>query len=129
MINKLLNFFDKLEDRIRGYLSKHPIVYAFVGGVGIVLFWRGVWGFSEEVGMSNIGALVISTIILLATGLFVSFFIGDQFIISSLKGEKKIIEKTKDEILAEGNQIDRLITRIDKLEKKIDKLLRQKSNV
>jgi len=128
MINKLLNFFDKLEDRVRYRLSKYPLLYAFIGGVGIVLFWRGVWGLSEEMGFSNLEVLIISTILLLISGLFVSFFIGDQFIISSLRGEKKIIEKTKDEILAEGNQIDRLVTRIDKLEKKIDKLLRQKPN-
>ena len=63
MIKKILHFFDKLEDQIRGRLSKYPIVYAFIGGVGIVLFWRGVWGLSEEIGMTNIQAIIISVII------------------------------------------------------------------
>lgn len=123
MIKDIINFFDKLEDRVRYRLSKYPLIYAFIGGVGIVLFWRGVWGLSEEMGFSNLEVLIISTILLLISGLFVSFFIGDQFIISSLKGEKKIIEKTKDEIVSEVNQLDRLSLKIADLEKKIDVLI------
>ena len=123
MIKDIINFFDKLEDRVRYRLSKYPLIYAFIGGVGIVLFCRGVWGLSEEMGFSNLEVLIISTILLLISGLFVSFFIGDQFIISSLKGEKKIIEKTKDEIVSEVNQLDRLSLKIADLEKKIDALI------
>ena len=37
------SFFDKLEDVVRGKLSKHSIIYAFIGGSGIILFWRGIW--------------------------------------------------------------------------------------
>ena len=39
----LYNAGDKLEDHVRGFLSHYPIVYAFVGGIGVVIFWRGVW--------------------------------------------------------------------------------------
>ncbi len=123
MIKKILHFFDKLEDQIRGRLSKYPIVYAFIGGVGIVLFWRGVWGLSEEIGMTNIQAIIISVIILLAVGLFVSFFIGDRFIISSLKGEKKIIEKTKEEILEGEEEIKKVLHKLENIEDKLDVLL------
>ena len=41
-MKRILHFFDKLEDGIRIALSRRPIVYAFVGGTAIVLFWRGV---------------------------------------------------------------------------------------
>jgi Zn-dependent protease with chaperone function len=122
MIKKIFNFFDKLENQIRGRLSKYPIIYAFIGGVGIVLFWRGVWGLSEEIGMTNIQALIISVLILLSVGLFVSFFIGDSFIISSLKGEKKIIEKTKEEILEEEIEIQKVLGKLDSIEQKLDEL-------
>ncbi|MFA6476477.1 MAG: hypothetical protein WCV68_03645 [Candidatus Paceibacterota bacterium] len=126
IIKKILNFFDKLEDHVRTSLSKYPIAYALIGGVGIVLFWRGVWGLSEEIGMTNLEALIISTIILLLTGLFVSYFIGDRFIISSLKGEKKIIEKTKEEIINEESEIKKVLTKLNDIENKLDELSEDK---
>ncbi|MCX6718865.1 MAG: hypothetical protein NTZ38_00600 [Candidatus Taylorbacteria bacterium] len=43
MLKNILNFFDKLEDVVRAHLSRYPIAYTFVGGIAIVLFWRGVW--------------------------------------------------------------------------------------
>ena len=43
LIAKISRFFDKLEDRVRSWLSHQPILYALIGGIGIVLFWRGVW--------------------------------------------------------------------------------------
>ena len=33
LTKRVLIFFDKLEDKIRGHLSKWPLVYALVGGV------------------------------------------------------------------------------------------------
>jgi len=123
MIKKILRSFDKVEDRVRASLSRAPIIYALIGGVGIVLFWRGVWGLSEDWGMSNWQAVIVSLVIMLSTGLFVSFFIGDHFIIAGLKGEKKIIEKTKEEILSEQSDIRQVLTRLEILEKKIDTLV------
>lgn len=43
MFKKIFLFFDKLEDSIRKWLSHHPLLYAFIGGTGVVLFWRGIW--------------------------------------------------------------------------------------
>jgi hypothetical protein len=43
MIAKNYSFFDKFEDHIRTHLSRYPIVYTIIGGIAIVLFWRGVW--------------------------------------------------------------------------------------
>lgn len=120
---KIIHFFDKLEDRVRSFFSKMPILYAFIGGVGIVLFWRGIWGLSEEIGMTNIEAIIISLVIMLSTGLFVSFFIGDRFIIASLKGEKKIIEKTKDEIIAEESELKIILRRLEKIEQKLEEIV------
>ena len=126
MIKKISYFLDKLEDKIRGFFSEIPVLYAFIGGVGIVLFWRGIWGLSEEIGMTNIEAIIVSLIIMLSTGLFVSFFIGDRFIIASLKGEKKIIEKTKDEIMSEESEIRLIFKKLEILEQKLDELAKLK---
>ncbi len=120
----ILHFFDKLEDKIRGRLSHYPIIYAFVGGVGIVVFWRGIWHtadfFSEIIfsyqlnGSINLGflpwwdgplSIVIGSILLLSTGLFVSGFIGNEIIITGLKGEKKLTEKTEEEVKTETGAV------------------------
>ena len=45
---KIIKFFDKLEDVIRGHLSRFPILYGMLAGIGIVLFWRGVWHTADE---------------------------------------------------------------------------------
>lgn len=109
-IHGVYHIFDKLEDHIRGTLSRHPFIYTFVGGTGIVLFWRGVWhtaDYLESLGgwytivFSSIGSMILGVIILLATGLFVSMFIGDSIIISGIKKEKKVIEKEIEEVGSE----------------------------
>jgi len=101
MTNKIINFFDKLEDKVRSKLSHYPIIYALIGGVGIVLFWRGVWYIADDMSLGSWASIIISIILLLMTGLFVSFFIGHYIIFSGLKQEKKIEEKEEDEIRTE----------------------------
>lgn len=128
---KILNFFDKFEDRIRGHLSHHPIIYTLIGGVSIVLFWRGVWHTADI--LQNQGGLlgwlfyepnnlVIVTTILLATGLFVSYFIGDTILISGMKGEKKLAEKTENELKIEEKELKQIRTAIDEMEKSIEEI-------
>jgi len=99
---KIIKFFDNLEDKIRKRLSKRPIVYAFIGSVGIILLWRGVWMTADMFDfMTGPVSIIIGLAIALFIGLFVSFFVGDQIIISGIKEEKKIDEKTEEEIRKE----------------------------
>lgn len=123
---KLINFFDKLEDRARARLSQMPVVYAFIGGVGIVLFWHAITEMAIAIPFMNnfngLPWLVVSLVLLLTSGIFVSYFVGDQLIMSGLKGEKKIIEKTKDEIIAEEAKIKTVINRLEKIEQKLDEI-------
>ena len=125
MIKKIVRFFDKLEDRVRGKLSHYPIFYAFIGGVGVVLFWRGVWHIADDINMSSIASLIIATILLLLTGVFVSAFIGNRLIISGLIGEKKLEEKEESEIETEEAQLINLQDTLDRIEKKLDYLERE----
>src|SRR3954467_13892586 len=107
MLHKIVNFFDKLEDHIRIHLSRYPIVYTIIGGIAIVLFWRGVWHtadlLQEQGGILGFifyepVSLLIVTVVLLATGLFVSYFLGDAILLSGVKGQKKLAEKTDKEV-------------------------------
>ena len=130
-MKKILNFFDKFEDHIRGNLSRYPILYTLIGSVAIVLFWRGVWHtadmlqekggilgfiFYEPVNM------VIVAIVLLATGLFVSYFIGDTILISGLKQQKKTTEKTEKEIRDEEGRLDEIRDSIKEIKEEVDEI-------
>lgn len=123
MIHKVIRFFDKLEDHVRGALSHFPILYAFVGGIGIVLFWKGVWETAELFpSLFGPGSILLSVIILLMTGVFVSSFIGNEILISGLKSQKKIAEKTEEELKGEESDLGRLRRKVEKIEGDITEL-------
>ncbi|MBY0376524.1 hypothetical protein K2P96_00940, partial [Patescibacteria group bacterium] len=89
-LKKVMLFLDRSVDRIRAKLSHHPFIYAFIGGVGIVLFWRGVWHLADDASLESSTSLILGGVILIITGVFVSEFIGKQLIIAGLIGEKKL---------------------------------------
>ncbi len=125
IFKSLYNFGDKLEDKVRGFLSHFPIAYALIGAIGIVIFWRGVWHTVDYLMLSisawhagtstidiNSGAwwdgplsFVVGSLLLLMTGVFVSNFIGNEILISGLKKEKKLAEKTEEEVRTEEERI------------------------
>jgi MFS superfamily sulfate permease-like transporter len=131
MFSKILNYFDRLEDRIRLRLSHHPIVYTFIGAIAIVLFWRGVWhtadllaakgGFLGFIFYEPVN-LAIVVVILLATGLFVSYFIGDTILISGVTGQRKLNEKTEKEIEAEERRLREIGDTVAEMKKELDEI-------
>ncbi len=117
MFRKIVKFFDKFEDGVRARLSHHPILYTFIGGIGIVLFWKGVWETAETFPeLHGIPSIILSLVFLLPTGLFVSFFIGDNIILSGYKKEKKIIDRTESELLHEIDAMGDMAKRIERIE-------------
>jgi hypothetical protein len=118
----LVRFFDKLEDRIRGRLSHRPILYAFIGGIGVVLFWKGVWEFFEVPALYGLPSALLGLLLMLPTGLFVSFFIGDSIILSGYKHQKKLTEKTEEEILKDTDVTVAIKQQLDRMEKDMAEL-------
>ena len=140
---------DKIEDKVRGRLSHFPIIYAFLGGAGIIIFWRGVWhtvdfvmeyffAVKDSISADNIShvvwwdgplSILVGAAALLASGLFVSSFIGNEIIISGLRGEKKLTEKTEEDVkidLEEDMLMKREVESIDKRLGEIEALLKSK---
>lgn len=125
VFKKIVRFFDRLEDGLRASLSHYPIPYAFIGGVGIVLFWKGVWEFAELFpGLFGLPSMLFGLLLILPTGLFVSFFIGDNIILSGYKREKKLAERTEHELRSEIDAIKIMTQRIEHIEKGIRNLRR-----
>lgn len=123
---------------MRGWFARHPILYAFIGGIGVVLFWRGVWvtadvfvpyALSPGSGWHTVASnpvllldgpvtILASMILLLITGLFVSSFIGNEVILSGIRGEKLTTEKTEDEIKGESLELER-VKKDEQVERKV----------
>ncbi len=126
MYQKLSNFFDRLEDRVRGRLSRYPGIYAFIAGTCMILFWRGIWimtdGLSGTEASSGLVWVLISTVIMLLTGVFTTSFIGERIIISGLKGEKKDIEKTQAELEEDEDLLIRILREIRTIKKEVEGL-------
>jgi hypothetical protein len=129
-MKSIIRFFDLLEDKIRARLSHYPLLYALIGGIGVILYWRGVWHFADEfVFLTGPVSAVIGAIILGLTGILVSAFIGNKIIIAGIRGEKKMEEKTREEILAEGSslgEIEAALTHIEDDIAEIKKELQEK---
>lgn len=124
MFKFIVRFFDRLEDKVRARLSHRSIVYAFIGGMGVVLFWRGIWHTADILQAKGgiwgyifyePNTVVWTSAMLLLTGLFVSIMIGDRIILSGIKHEKRVDEKTEEEIRQEEEQIKKINLRIDQI--------------
>ncbi len=139
----IIHFFDKLEDKVRGRLSHYPILYGIVGAIGTVLMWRGIWHTADFLSsryfhpaagaMGVIDAsidgpflwdgfisLVLGLVMLLMTGLFVAAFIGDHVIISGLRHEKKVTEKTEEEVEEEESIIKKVHEELHGIGKRLE---------
>jgi len=122
LLKKIYKFLDKMEDKIRIRLSHYPLIYAFVGSVGVVLIWRGVWTIADNVNMPGWVSLALGIFISIFSGLFVSFFVGDKIIISGIKEEKRIDEKTEEEIKKEEVTLREIKQELEKIEDEIEEI-------
>ncbi len=130
-MQSIIKYLDKLEDGVRMRLSHRSILYAFVGGIAFVLFWRGVWHTADILmGKGGIwfyifyepNSLVWTALILLGTGLFVSLLIGDRIILSGLKQEKELEKKTEKAVKAEETEIISLSSRIARIQTELEEI-------
>jgi len=127
----IIKYFQNFEIYNRNFLVKHKYLYALLGGTGIILFWKGVWYmadsikingidyFGENLGrimmiiFSDTGSLILGLILMLATGVFVSEFIDDEIIISGIKKEKQIIDKSAEEIINEEKKEEKILKELN----------------
>jgi hypothetical protein len=91
--------------------------------------WKGVWELAEQVPvLDGFGSVALGTAILLFSGLLVSFYIGDSVILSGLKRDKKLVEKSDKEILAaEKAGRAEVLNKLDRLEQDLQELLDKES--
>lgn len=134
-----------LKHRIRSRLSHNPGLYALIVGIGIVLFWRGAWHSIDQLHvvinhLYNAGnsisfietpwwdgplSFVVGCIVLYFTGAFTSSFIGNELILSGLRGEKKLNQKTEAEVQTEVIEIADIKDELEIISRKLSLLQKQ----
>jgi len=136
----LFIFLKTTGKKLQRALRRHPLVYAFVGGVGIVLFWRGVWYltdflvFAILVPRDQLGAidwtggidggisLVLGIALLLSTGLFVSEFLSGQVLMAEGKEEERLAKETEEGIKKESSELPSIEEGLQHIEEEIKNL-------
>ncbi len=135
----MISLARKIKRRIQVQLSHHPKTYAITAGIGIVLFWRGVWhtadyihvqygGFSKSIdAFSTLWwdgpiSFMVGIIILYFTGALVSSFIGGELILSGLRGERRITEKAETDLKEEVSAIADIKDELEVVSKKLELL-------
>ncbi len=134
----------KIQKKVQGYLSHNPALYAMIVGIGIVLFWRGVWHSIDQIHniVNHIYAtssmdsyptpwwdgpvsFVVGVFVLFMTGAFTSSFIGNELILSGLRGEKKLSERTESDLKNEINTISTIKEELLIISKKLEIMEKQ----
>ena len=131
----------KLFSRFHIFLSHHSYLYATIAGIGIVLFWRGVWHTTDSLhlyithygnSLTISGAdhpwwdgplsFVVGCIILYITRAFVSSFIGNELILSGLRAEKRMTRETEEDVHSEASAISAIKKEISIIAEKLEEL-------
>lgn len=123
------NIFLTIESRARKYFEHFPFIHAFLAGVGVILFWRGVWEIADIYSLDPTISIAVGIIILIGIGLFTHTFIGNAIIIKSVKHEiniekenRKDISEFEKNITKEEITLAHLSDKLDKLSEKISHL-------
>jgi hypothetical protein len=113
------------EASARKFFEQYPFLQALLAGIGVIIFWRGIWEWLDDINVSPFSSIIIGAVILLGVGAFLQTFIGNTIIIKNVeqeeRSEKKVLkeisieEKTEEVTLSElSKKIDTLISKLEK---------------
>lgn len=116
------NIFLRIEEKARAYFERFPFAHAFLGGVGVVLFWRGVWEIADRMHIDPIASIGLGSLLLGAIGLFLHTFVGNAIIIKNVEKDKRLTKKAQHGIVAVEQNIKQEEVTLNQLSEKIDRL-------
>ena len=136
-------FLKNIGKKLQRALRRHPLIYAFVGGVGIVLFWRGIWYLTDffvfvllvprnqaspidwSGGVDGGVSLILGVVLLLSTGLFVSEFLSGQVLMADVKEEEKLTKEAERGIKKESSELPSIEEGLRHIEEEIKEIEKQ----
>lgn len=114
--------FTQTEKKLRRKLRMHHFLFAFLGGVGIVLFWYGIWETAGSIlEIYPPLSVLIGMTILSIMGIFIMEIVGKEALSEEIeeveRGEKKISK----EIVRMGRDEKAIFAELEKVEHEIEK--------
>ena len=131
IFRKAIDFVSAEDGKMQQYLKKRPILYTFIGGTAVILFWRGIWHTADMIPfLTGPVSMIIGGLILLVTGLFAfSFFVGEEVLVSDIHKEEKMVSKTEGEIKKEEKEIHTIEATLEKIEQEVEHLHKEHSGI
>ncbi len=127
--NRVTNTLLKIEEGARKFFEYIPFTHAFLAGVGVILFWRGVWEIADILMLDPVASILLGCVILGGIGLFIQTFVGNAIIIKNVKREEqreaateRKVKQVEQELVTEEITMNKLAQKLDELNKKIDLL-------
>ena len=80
---KFIDYFEYKRAELTNRFRSHYLLYTFIGGIGMIVFWRGIWDLTYIIPIiqNPIGSILLGLILMAITGFIAS--IGDRRIIST----------------------------------------------
>ena len=109
-----------IEESARKYFEQFPFVQALLAGVGVIIFWRGIWEWLDISQVSPFTSIVLGALILGGVGVFMQTFIGNTIIIREVQQEEKLEKHVQGHIHDDQVTLESVSKKIDELARKIE---------
>lgn len=109
----------KIEEEARRFFERFPFAQAAIAGVGVIIFWRGIWELLDRSGVTPFTSVILGALLLGSVGVFIQTFIGNTIIIKEVKQEEKMEKKAIENIDGDPVTLRVLSAKIDALAEKL----------
>lgn len=128
------HLYCKFKECRKELIRSHHTLYAFIGGVGVVLFWHGIWEglnriYQSSTILSWVGhpavSVTVGIILLAITGLFVFELVGrealalqdnlqniqktEKIVIEDVQNVKEEVEEVKEDVQSMVEEVESAI--------------------
>ena len=113
-----------IEEKARKYFEQFPFLQAILAGIGVIVFWRGIWEGLDQTGVSPFASIILGIIILGAVGVFVQTFSAHSILFQEVYTEdleeRKIMKELAKEENTESISLAEISIKLDQIMKRME---------
>lgn len=81
--HEFIDYFEYKRTELTNRFRGHYVLYTLFGGIGMIVFWRGIWDLTYEIPFvsNNFGAIITGLFLMTITGFIAS--VGDRSLVST----------------------------------------------